>query len=552
MWEARRVRGLAPRLTAAFRPLADTFHNPGLRKLQLAWAGSIFGSWSYSVALAVYAFQQGGASAVGIVAVIRMIPAAILSPFLSTLADRLPRRVVMAGADLIRAALMGAAVVVIAGDGSPWFVYAIVGVSTVVGTPFRPAQAALLPTLARTPAELTAANVASSTLEGIGGFAGPAVGGLLLAATSPEVVFAVNAGSFLWSALLVLGIRVAEPVAENVREKHSNVLGDTAEGLGVVTRNRDLATLLGLFTAQTFVDGALMVLVVVTALDFLHGGPATVGWLNAAMGVGGLLGGAVALVLAARMRVADDLAAGLVLYGIPLLLVAAAPNLPVVLAALAVHGVGNSLLDVSGITLLQRTVPDAVLGRVLGILEALVLGSIGVGALVAPVLIHHVGTRTTLLAAGAILPVLTVLALPRLRRLDASAPAPAFVDLLRGVEILAPLPLPSLERLAMSLTEVRFPAGATVIQMGEPGDRFYVVEDGVVEIEGNVFGPGSSFGEIALLRDVPRTATVTAHTDVILHALEREEFLTAVTQSEPSCTVAEAVIARRLGEMRAS
>ena len=317
-----------------------------------------------------------------------------------------------------------------------------------------------------------------------------------------------------------------------------------------MARNRELSTLLGLFTAQTLVDGALGVLVVVIAFDLLAGGASTVGWLNAAMGVGGLVGGGVALMLATRMRLADDLAAGLVLYGIPLLLVGVAPSLPMALAALTIHGVGNSLLDVSGITLLQRTVPEAVLGRVLGILEGVVLGSIGIGALVAPVLVHHLGTRETLVAAGALLPVLTLVALPRLRHLDASAPAPEFVELVRSVDLLAPLPLPSLERLAASLTEVQFRAGATVITKGEAGDRFYILEDGVVEIEGNVFGPGASFGEIALLRDIPRTATVTAHTDVILQALERDEFLAAVTGNEPSRSAAEAVIARRLGELR--
>ncbi len=539
---------LEARLAAAVTPIAETFRNPGLRKLQLAWVGSIFGSWSYAVALAVYAFEQGGASAVGIVFVIRMLPAAVVSPFLATLADRMPRRIVMVGSDVTCAGLMAAAAVVIGLHGSAWLVYAIAGTSTAAGTAFRPAQAALLPALARNPAELTAANVASSTLEGVGAFVGPAIGGLLLAATSPEVVFAVNAASFIWSAALITAIRVVDPVAERRQREVAPDEAGAAAGFRLAARNHDLATLLGLFMAQTLVDGARGVLVVVAAFTLLDGSASTVGWLNAAIGVGGLLGGAVALLLAARMRLADDLGIGLFLYGVPLLAIAAAPNLPVALAALAVHGIGNSVLDVSGITLLQRTVPDALLGRVLGILEGIILGSIGIGALVAPVLVHHVGTRETLLAAGALLLALTLLALPRLRRLDASAAPPAAIYLLKGVDILAPLPLPSLERLARSLTEVRVPAGATVIAEGEPGDRFYIVEDGVVRIEGKDFGPGSSFGEIALLRNVPRTATVTALTDVILQALERDEFLAAVTGNEPSSAVADAVVARRLGE----
>jgi hypothetical protein len=198
---------------------------------------------------------------------------------------------------------------------------------------------------------------------------------------------------------------------------------------------------------------------------------------------------------------------------------------------------------------LQRTVSNEVLGRVLGVLHGVLLGSIGLGALVTPLLIHLVGLRTSLIGVGLVLPVVTTVALPWLRRIDSRAPAPALASLLHGVGILEPLPLLTLERLAASLTEVKFPAGATVIRIGEAGDRFYVVGEGEVEIEGKTFGPGSSFGEIALLRDVPRTATVTARTDVVLHALDREEFLGAVTGHEQARAAADIVISRRLGEI---
>jgi MFS family permease len=234
-----------------------------------------------------------------------------------------------------------------------------------------------------------------------------------------------------------------------------------------------------------------------------------------------------------------------------LLLIAAAPNLVAALVALAVVGIGNSLVDIAAVTLLQRTVPDEVLARVLGLVEGILLGSIGLGALAAPLLIDAFGPRAALVAAGALLPVVCAVGWPQLRRLDVTAPTPALVELLRGVEILAPLPPATLERLAASLVEVRLQAGATVIQAGEPGDRFYVVGEGEVEIAGNVSGPGSSFGEIALLRDVPRTATVTARTDVHLYALQREVFIAAVTAAEPSIAAADAVIARKLDQARA-
>ena len=307
--------------------------------------------------------------------------------------------------------------------------------------------------------------------------------------------------------------------------------------------------LLSLYAVQTLVAGAIEVLVVVTALDLLHGGPKEVGLFDAAIGVGVLFGSLVALALAARGRLAADFGLGLVLFG-ALAVVGIVPHLAPAIVALGVLGIGNALVDVAAVTLLQRTVSNEVLGRVLGILEAILLGALGLGAGAAPLLVHLFGVRTTLIAVGAVLPALTLLAWPRLRRLDALAPAPRYAELLHSVAILTPLPLLSLERLAASVTEVRRPAGATVIKIGETGDRFYVIGEGEVEIEGRKHGPGSSFGEIALLRDVPRTATVTAVTDVVLYAIERDDFLSAVAGHEQASAAAEAVISRRLGEIR--
>jgi MFS family permease len=549
MWEARDVHALAAQASERARPLAETFRNPGLRRLQLAWLGSILGSGAYLVALAVYAYAHGGAGAVALVGVLQMIPAAVVAPFSSALADRFPRRLVLVGADTARAAWMSLIAASIALGGPAWIVYALVTVSVVSGTPFRPAQAALMPTLARTPAELTAANVTSSTFESVGYFVGPAVGGFLLAATNAQTVFALNAGSFVWSALLVVGIRVTEPVATRASEAATGPLRSEAlAGFRTVRRDRSVRLLVSLYSGQTLVAGALGVFVVVTALQLLHGNARTVGTLNAAIGAGGLIGGGVAVALAARRRLAADLALGLALFGSPFLAIAALPNLAPAVVGLALLGVGNSLVDISAITLLQRIVPDEVLGRVLGLVQGILLGSLGVGAALAPLLIHLLGARTALLATGIFLPACAAGAWPRLRRLD--APEPAFVELLRGVGILAPLAPQTLDRLARALVEVHVTAGAEVVRKGETGDRFYVIESGEVEVEDSVLGPGESFGEIALLRDVPRTATVIARTDVVLRALERGDFLPAVTGHAPSSTAADAVIALRLGELR--
>ena len=320
----------------------------------------------------------------------------------------------MVASDLARFALMLVAAAVIAADGPGAVVYATVAVSQVVGTVFRPAQSALLPGLVRTPSELTAANVASSTIESIGTFLGPALGGLLLAVSSAQVVFAANAATFLWSAALVFALRGQE-------EPHDRAeTPDAAEteravlaGIVTIAREPTLRTLVGLYAAQTLVAGALNVLVVVTAFELLDLQAAGVGLLYAAIGVGGLIGGFVALLLAGGGRLARDFAIGLALFGLPLALVGGAPVTVLVVVALGVLGIGNSIVDVNALTIMQRAVPDAVLGRALGALDGLLLGALGLGALLAPVLIAAIGAEASLVAVGLVLPALALLTRPK-------------------------------------------------------------------------------------------------------------------------------------------
>ena len=541
------------RARASFRALGAVLSSPPLRRLQLAWAGSILGDWAYLVALGVYAYDQGGASAVGLVGLIRLIPGALIAPFSASFVDRFRRVAVMVVADVVRFALMAAAALVIAADGPAPIVYGLVALTSATGTVFRPAQAALLPALVTSPGELTAANVASSTLESVGTFLGPALGGLLLAVSSPSVVFAANAVTFLWSALLVLGLRDRDPPRERA-EPHGGGADPSSgvmAGIKTIVREPNLRTLVGLYGAQTLVAGALNVLVVVTAFELLDLDDAGVGLLYAAVGVGGLVGGFVALILSARGRLARDFALGLALFGLPLILVGGVPVAFVAVVALGVIGIGNSIVDVNALTIMQRVVPDAVLGRALGALQGLLRATLGIGALVAPGLIALVGAEWALVVTGAVLPVLALLTRPRLRAIDREASAPEATELLRRVPLLAPLPESLLERLAREATPVHVPAGAPIVREGEIGDRFYVIRSGTVSILGRTFGPGDGFGEIALLRDVPRTATASAVTDVELVALEREPFVAAVTGHAPSAAAADTVVAARLGALSA-
>jgi MFS family permease len=549
---AGRIRA---RLGESFGAFRDVFANPNLRRVELAWAGTNIGRWAYFVALAVYAYEQGGAAAVGLVALIRMFPSAIAAPFTSILGDRYPRQRVMFLASVGQAATIGGAAAIALADGAAPLVYTFVGLNSIIGTAFRPAQAAVLPSLAKTPKELTAANVVASTVESIGIFIGPAIGGTILAFSSSGTVFAVTSVTFLWSAFLIARLDV--PPAEPRERPSEGKLRQAFAGFGTILTNRPLRLLEAMAAAQTLVAGAFNVLVVVSALELLDIGKGGVGALNSAVGVGGLIGALVAAVLVGRERLAGHFAFGMLLWGIPIALIGIFPDSIVALPLLLVVGIGNTIVDVAGLTLLQRAVPDNVMARVFGAVNSVTVGTLGLGAMLAPLLIELIGIRGALIATGALLPVLTALLFRGLAELDTGAIVEKEkLDLLRSHPIFAPLPEPSLETLAAKLAEVRHSAGETVFRQGDYGDRYYLIADGTVDVtvdgqRTRSLGPGEGFGEIALLRDVPRTATVTAASDVKLYALERDDFIAVVTGHADSAERADALIASRTGTLRA-
>lgn len=545
-------------LSASARAFSAVFTNADLRRVELAFAGSEIGKWLYIIALAVFAYDAGGAAAVGLVALIRTVPAAVSAPFTALLADRYSRERVMLVATLIRVVAMVGATAVALADAPAAYVYVLAGIVTLASTAFRPAQAALLPSLARTPEELTAANLAASTIATLAGFAAPAVGALLLAAGSVGVTFAATAAVFAASAVLVARVRAPEPpkAIEDARPVTHGVVAEASAGFRALLGTPDLRLLMGLYAAQALVGGAFNVLVVVAALELLDLGEAGVGWLNTAFGIGGFFGAAVAFALLARRRLAADFMTGILLWGAPLVLIGVWPEPAVVLVLLALVGVGETLVEVAGPTLLQRSVPDEVLARVFGALESLLIATIGIGGLLAPAVIEVLGIRWALIVTGAVLPVLAAIYWRRLTAVDRAHPAlERELDLLRTVPFLEPLPPGILEQLASSASPMTVPAGDVVVRSGEPGDRFYLVIDGTVEVRTDdgrqsALGPGAYFGEIALLRDVPRTATVRAVSDSQLLALERDAFIAAVTGHAPSAEAADAVVAARLGTLR--
>jgi MFS family permease len=518
------------RLRLVVSALAAAARNENLRRVELAWGAAIAAEWAHFVALGVFAYQRGGTSAVGVAGLVRLLPAAAVAPFAASLGDRFRReRFLLALAVAGAAALAASGAAALAGDRVLVFLFAaLFGVAT---TLIRPALQALLPSLARTPQELIASNGATSTVESLGAFAGPLLAGLLVAFADVGVVFLGGAAILLAAAALTARVRVAGRVQLVAAAKEDGLARVVGAGFRAIARAPRPRLLVALAVAQAFVRGCLNVLIVVAVFRVLHRSADVVGFLTAAIGIGGLVGAFGAMTLGGK-RLAAPFGLALVFWGLPITLIAPRPELALAVVLLAIVGAANSVEDVAAITLLQRTVPDEILTRVLGVLWGLAMGAVALGSIAAPALVAALGPRPAFVAVGAILPLLTLATYRRLLEIDQTAPA-AELDLIERVPMFAPLSIAAKERLAATLTPLSVSAGERVIRAGEPGDRFYIVAAGELDIDAQGHHAAAHeddyFGEIALLHDVPRTATVTATVDSRLYALQRDDFLAAVT-----------------------
>lgn len=538
---------LARRLEA----LAGLFRNEDLRRLEASWTAFYLAEFAYLVALFVYAFERGGTTTVGLVGLWLMVPAALATPLAAALADRLRRERVLLGVQLLRAAALGAVAAAVALGAPAVAVYALAALVAAARAAYRPAHLAVVPELARTPQELVGTNVAASTLEGLATFAGPAVTGVLLVWADVAAAFAFTALVALAGGVLVarIGPRAARPPRASTR------VAETAEltaGLRALAEAPDARLVVLLFAAQCLVRGALGVLLVAAAFELLGIGDAGVGYLNAAFGAGAVAGALATVTLVDRHRLARPFELALLLWGAPIALIGLWPSTGPALLALAVVGLGNAILDVSGFTLLQRGTPDEVLGRVFGVLELVAIVAAGAGAAVAPLLLAAGGERPALVVTGLVLPALVLLCDRALVAADARAPLPPpEAELLRAVPLFAPLPLATVEHLAARLAPVDVHPGDVVVEQGAPGERYFLVQEGEVEVvrDGEAIGTlgrGEGFGEIALLRDVPRTATVRARGHARLLALDRDVFVPAVTGNPRAVQAAERLVRERL------
>lgn len=533
--------------------LGVAFRNRNVRRLELAWAVAIAAEWAHFVALGVFAFRQGGASLVGLAGLVRLLPAGLVAPFAAGLGDRGRReRMLLVLMVVEAAALAGSGAAAIASGTA--VVLALASVIGVTSTLVRPVVQSLLPSLVNTPDELIASNSATATLEGLGALLGPLVVGVSFVFASVGAVFLATAVVALAGSLVLLGvrsvglIRLAEPTGG------PGALRASAGGYRLVLREPRLRLLIGLAGAQCFARGCLNVLLVVGAFRLFHGGSSGVGYLNASIGVGGLVG-AIGATRLSRRRLGLTFGTAIFFWGAPIALLAPLAELGPAMACVAVVGLANAVEDVSLITLLQRSAPDHMLSRVLGVLWGVAMLSVAAGSAVAPALVDALGPRPSLLAVGGALAVLPVIFSRHLERVDgAGAPAEGYL-LIDGVPMFAPLPLATKERLAALLVPVRAQAGEVVVRAGEAGDQFYVVGSGRLGVEraGVLVATaekGGFFGEIALIDGVPRTASVTAEVDSDLYSLHRDAFLAAVTGHPVAVAKARTVAAERRPEGR--
>jgi MFS family permease len=554
-----------------WKSLATVFRNPGLRRVNLAFAGSAIGDWAYATAITVWAYGVGGVVAVGVWGTVRLALMAVVGPFTATLADRYPRKLVMIGCDLTRGAIVLVNSALIWKGAPPLAVFVLASIAAIVATPFRPAVAALVPTLADSPEELTASNGATSTIESLAIFVGPALGGLLLTVASVPVVGLFDVLTFVWSAALISRIVVQHPdlvtadvaasaggqsvsstdVESSVSADEEPFLTEVLAGFRTIFASRDLTVISLVYCAQTVVAGASAVFGIEIAVQFTSFGSNGVGYIDSAFGVGAILGGFVAIGRATKRKLATDFGVGVVFWALPLLVAAAFPQTLPALLAMAIIGFANPIVDVNASTILQRLTPDAVLGRVFGALDTGLTAGMAIGSVLMPILIHFTGLRWSLAILGLAIAAVVLPAFPRFHRLDDVLGEPAGLALLRTVPVFAPLEPKKLEAIAQQLGRLPVHAGDVVIREGDEGDRFYVVESGrtTATHHGRVLssqGPGDPFGEIALLRDVPRTATVTADEDSVLLYLERDAFLAAVRGDADVATRADDLASRRI------
>lgn len=492
-----------------------------------------YGPW---LAILVYAYGHGGATATGLVSFGILIPTGLFAPLAGPLIDRFGASRVLLGAYAVQALVMAATSVALLIESPPALVYLFAALTAIALTIAHPAYAVVSPALAHTTEQLVALNAVTGWVLSIGLVLGPALAGAILAFSTPGVVYLAGAVALAVSTLLVLPLHDLVPPLQKsgTEDVFSTLRGLAQGGRALVQASASWEVVLVLAAAFATV-GALDVLLVRLAIGPLDMGGSGAGYLSAAHGGGAVAGAAVSLGLLGRPRLVPVLIGAALLGGAGFVLLGLVTTVVVAFLVAAVSGLSRSLLEVTGQTLLQRVTSTELLAGAFAFKEGLAMAAWGIGAATMPAVLALTSTTGALLFAGAIVPGLMLMRLRRLLAVDAAVTVPAVtIALLRSLLVFRALPVPALEGVAMESTEQTVQPGTVVVREGDEGDRYYAVADGVLEVtqEGrtvNELTRGEGFGEIALLRDDVRSATVTAVTGARLVAVEREPFLVAVT-----------------------
>ena len=509
---------------------------PSLRRLVPAFLAFSIAEWASWIAVVVYAYSRGGPSEAGLVAGVIFVPSILVAPAASMFGDRWPRARVLTAAYAVVALAMGAAAVALA-VAPPIVAYLMATLAATSITLVRPAHAALLPQVVRTPDELAVANAASGTVEGLGALIGPLVAGLLIGLAGPAAVYGAIAVLTLGSALLVLplGLAARRLVVAAAVPRREGLLQELGAGLRAVVGDRRLFAVMAVLSGAIALLGAFNVFLTVIAIDLLGGDESTIGYVAAVAGLGSVARGRRDRLPDGPRTTGHGLRPGRRVVrrgGRPDRARARAGRHPRVRRGrrrrLGVRlrrgpharaaprrrrrhepGLRRHGVDDDGVAVTRRPGrPDPHRARRGDARDRR----------------QRAGARCRRGRRGAD---------PhpcRSTRAEPGAPAPA----LRAVPMFGPLSAPVLERLATGATTVQVAAGEAIITAGEIGDRFYVILAGEVEVTTAAGGrrrqrAGDAFGEIALLRDIPRTATVTAIVPTELLALDRGPFLEALT-----------------------
>lgn len=526
--------------------------DPQLRRLQVSFLGFAFAEHATWLAIIVYAYERGGVAESGLVALVQLLPAMVVAPFAAYAGDRFrAERVLTFGYAAQSVAMTATAVGMWA--GLPLLAYAAATVAASTITFARPVLSSVLPAITRTPGDLVAANVVTGFVEYVGMMLGPLIGGVILAAWSPAAVFAAcglaTANSAIAAARVRLGDDEGHAVGGGSDMRARDVLGAVWQGLRAVRSHGALRSLIVLMSLGGLVRGVYDVLLVTYAAARLGGGGGQAGLLGTGAGIGAVAGAVLAAGLIGRARIAPYLLASALLFASAFWALSAVHLVVIAVLLFGMFGLAESLLRVTAAVGVQRLSPDEFLARIFGVGEGLQMAAMALGSFLVSILVRWLGLGTALVALGSALLLSMAWSTSAFRRRggDVPPPADAVIDRLLADPVFEHLGVPALSRLALAAVDVRLSAGVVVITQGQPGDRYYLVVDGSVDvtIDGRftrTMSAGASFGEIALVRAVPRTATVTTSTEVHLLAIERDDFLQVVTGHPRSTAVAADVV----------